>query len=146
MHFARLFPCFTLGVLSASSEMWFEVRSFMSAPRKMEDEKRMSKLVEMLVVTIAAMILLFAMAETVGGYVKMGHVSFEVHQFHKAFVAAYKWTYDFDVSDYADHLHVVGYGFYEIPNGDNSYSNSLGLGWFKNEFVLRPIRGVNKQV
>lgn len=59
----------------------------------------------------------------------------------KQFAASMNWAYNFDISDYADHLHVFGYDFYESPSGHKVYSDPLGLGWFRNEFVIKSKTG-----
>ncbi len=51
------------------------------------------------------------------------------------FAVSMNWAYDFDISDYVEHLHVVGYDFYESPIGHRVYSDPLGLGWFGHKFV-----------
>ena len=51
------------------------------------------------------------------------------------FATAMNNFYDFDIHEYADHLHVVGYNYYRSPNGKMVYSDPLGLKWFGHEFV-----------
>lgn len=62
------------------------------------------------------------------------------------FAASMDWAYDFNVNDYVDHLHVVGYDFYESPNGYRVYSDPLGLGWFGHEFVRQPVSKGSERV
>ncbi len=62
------------------------------------------------------------------------------------FAASMDWVNNFDVSDYSNHLHVVGYDFYESPNGYRVYSDPLGLGWFGHEFVRQPVTKGSERV
>ena len=48
-----------------------------------------------------------------------------------------KKYYNFEVREYANRLHVVGYDFYKSPVGQMVYGDPLGLSWFKQEFVSR---------
>ena len=62
------------------------------------------------------------------------------------FAASIDWANNFDVSEYSNHLHVVGYDFYESPSGYRVYSDPLGLGWFRHEFVRRSVTKGREQV
>ncbi len=55
------------------------------------------------------------------------------------FATSMDWANNFDVKDYADHLHVAGYDFYESPIGHRVYSDPLGVGWFGHEFVRQSV-------
>ena len=62
------------------------------------------------------------------------------------FAKSMKWAYNFNVSEYSNHLHVAGYDFYEAPNDHKVYSDPLGLGWFGHEFVRQPEPNDNERV
>ena len=53
------------------------------------------------------------------------------------FATAMAGFYNFDIREYANQLHVVGYDYYQSPSSEMVYSDPLGLEWFRHEFVHR---------
>jgi len=53
------------------------------------------------------------------------------------FATAMSNSYNFDIHEYASHLHVAGYDYYQSPSGNMVYSDPLGLEWFGHEFIIR---------
>ena len=71
---------------------------------------------------------------TVKGTAMLQKLTFEAQ---RRFAESMSQFFNFDVSDYANNLHVTGYDYYDSPCGQPVYSDPLGLRWFGQEFVRK---------